>query len=51
MPPLCQQAINTMIGRGYPQPIVDHATQRLLALDPCKNSATNQHQDISQNNE
>jgi len=28
-----QAAINTMIGRDYPQPIVDHSTQRALALN------------------
>lgn len=27
-----QLAINTMIGRDYPQPVIDHATQRLQAL-------------------
>ena len=32
MPPLRQTAINTVIGRDYPQPIVDNASQRALAL-------------------
>ncbi|MDP3679050.1 MAG: deoxyribodipyrimidine photo-lyase [Methylotenera sp.] len=32
MPPLRQTAINTVVGRDYPQPIVDHASQRALAL-------------------
>lgn len=32
MPPLRQAAINTVVGRDYPQPIVDHASQRALAL-------------------
>lgn len=30
--PLRQSAINLIIGRDYPKPIVDHAAQRLLAL-------------------
>lgn len=51
MPPLRQQSINTMIGRDYPQPIVDHVRERLLALDLYKYSASNQHQDVSQNSE
>ena len=32
-----QDAINTKIGRDYPQPIVDHSTQRELALSLYKN--------------
>ena len=31
-PPLEQQAIGCIIGRDYPQPVVDHATQRDKAL-------------------
>ncbi|PPC94823.1 MAG: deoxyribodipyrimidine photolyase [Methylotenera sp.] len=33
IPPLRQQSINMVIGKDYPTPIVDHASQRLLALD------------------
>jgi deoxyribodipyrimidine photo-lyase len=32
LPPLDQQALGCVIGRDYPQPIVDHATQREKAL-------------------
>jgi deoxyribodipyrimidine photo-lyase len=32
IPPLRQQSINTVIGQDYPHPIVDHASQRALAL-------------------
>jgi deoxyribodipyrimidine photo-lyase len=40
IPPLRQQAIGVMIGKDYPAPIVDHATQRALALDLYKNTRT-----------
>jgi deoxyribodipyrimidine photo-lyase len=39
MPSLRQQLINTIIGRDYPQPVIDHATQRALALSLYKTSA------------
>ena len=32
LPPLEQQACGVIIGRDYPAPVVDHATQRLAAL-------------------
>ena len=35
--PLQQQSIGVIIGKDYPAPIVDHATQRALALDLYKN--------------
>ena len=37
MPPLQQQSIGIVIGKNYPAPIVDHATQRALALSLYKN--------------
>lgn len=37
IPPLRQQAIKLNIGRDYPSPIVDHATQRALTLTLYKN--------------
>lgn len=33
IPPLRQQSLNLVVGKDYPLPIVDHATQRLLALE------------------
>lgn len=39
MPPLRQTSINTVIGRDYPNPIVDHASQRALALTLYKMSS------------
>ena len=33
-----QSTINTIIGRDYPHPVVDHSMQRLMALDLYKNS-------------
>jgi deoxyribodipyrimidine photo-lyase len=32
IPPLRQQSIGVVIGKNYPAPVVDHATQRALAL-------------------
>ena len=32
IPPLRQQSINMVIGKDYPAPVVDHASQRVLAL-------------------
>ena len=37
MPPLQKQSIGIVIGKNYPAPIVDHATQRALALSLYKN--------------
>jgi len=37
MSSLMQQSCNVIIGKDYPTPIVDHATQRALALDLYKN--------------
>lgn len=37
IPQLRQQSIKIVIGEDYPAPIVDHATQRALALDLYKN--------------
>ncbi len=38
MPAMRQQMINVTIGRDYPAPVVDHATQRALALSLYKNA-------------
>ena len=32
LPPLEQQARGVVVGQHYPEPIVDHATQRIAAL-------------------
>lgn len=37
IPQLRQQSIGVVIGKDYPAPIVDHATQRALTLDLYKN--------------
>jgi deoxyribodipyrimidine photo-lyase len=37
IPPLRQQSIGVIIGKDYPAPVVDHATQRALALALYKN--------------
>jgi deoxyribodipyrimidine photo-lyase len=37
IPPLRQQSIAVIIGKDYPAPVVDHATQRALALALYKN--------------
>ena len=39
IPPLRQQSLGIIIGKDYPKPIVDHATQRALALDLYKMSS------------
>ena len=39
IPPLRQQVLNLSIGRDYPLPVVDHATQRQLALALYKGAA------------
>jgi deoxyribodipyrimidine photo-lyase len=38
IPPLRQKLIGTQIGVDYPQPIVDHAAQRAMALDLYSNA-------------
>ena len=38
MPIMRQQLINVTIGREYPVPVIDHATQRALALSLYKNA-------------
>ena len=38
IPPLQQQSIGVIIGKDYPAPIVQHATQRVLALDLYKST-------------
>lgn len=44
IPPLRQQSINMIIGKDYPAPVVDHATQRALALDLYKTCTLNKAQ-------
>ena len=39
IPPLRQQSINIVIGKDYPNPVVDHAAQRALALDLYKSGS------------
>jgi deoxyribodipyrimidine photo-lyase len=41
IPPLRQQSIGVIIGKTYPAPIVEHATQRALALDLYKTCTLN----------
>jgi deoxyribodipyrimidine photo-lyase len=41
IPPLRQQSIGVVIGKDYPAPVVDHATQRALALDLYKSKQLN----------
>ncbi len=41
IPHLRQQSISVVIGKDYPAPIVDHASQRALVLDLYKNSSHN----------
>jgi deoxyribodipyrimidine photo-lyase len=41
IPPLRQQSIGVIIGKDYPEPVVDHAAQRALALDLYKNKRSN----------
>ncbi len=38
--PLRQQSIGVVIGKDYPAPVVDHATQRALALSLYKNTVS-----------
>lgn len=40
IPPLRQQFIGITIGKDYPMPVVEHATQRALALTMYKNAAS-----------
>lgn len=42
MPIMRQQMINVKIGSDYPAPVVDHATQRALALNLYKNARGNE---------
>ena len=49
IPPLRQQSIYVVIGKHYPQPVVDHATQRAIALSLYKNSAPVHSADESTN--
>ncbi|HSI25577.1 MAG TPA: deoxyribodipyrimidine photo-lyase, partial [Methylotenera sp.] len=44
IPPLRQQSIGVIIGENYPEPIVDHAVQRALALDLYKTASLNKMQ-------
>lgn len=37
IPPLRQQSLSMIIGRDYPHPVVEHASQRVLALSLYKN--------------
>ncbi|HSH55124.1 MAG TPA: deoxyribodipyrimidine photo-lyase [Methylotenera sp.] len=46
IPPLRQQSINIVIGRDYPSPIVEHASQRALALNLYKNCTANQEMSL-----
>lgn len=39
MTPARQHSIQVMIGRDYPSPVVDHATQRAMALDLYKHAS------------
>lgn len=41
IPPLKQQAIGVIVGEHYPKPVVEHATQRQLALDLYKSQQSN----------
>jgi deoxyribodipyrimidine photo-lyase len=41
IPPLRQQSIGVIIGKNYPAPIVEHAAQRVLALDLYKTCTLN----------
>jgi deoxyribodipyrimidine photo-lyase len=44
IPPLRQQSIGLVIGKDYPEPVVDHAVQRALALDLYKTCTLNKVQ-------
>ena len=44
IPLLRQQSIGVVIGRDYPQPAVDHAAQRAMALDLYKACTLNKMQ-------
>ena len=44
IPPLRQQSIGVVIGKNYPAPIIDHASQRELALDLYKTCTLNKVQ-------
>ncbi len=40
IPPLRQQSMDLIIGRDYPMPVIDHASQRARALELYKSSIT-----------
>lgn len=44
MPATRQQELKVQVGKNYPHPVVDHATQRLLALDLYKTSVNVSHE-------
>ncbi len=44
IPPLRQQSIGVIIGKDYPEPVVDHAVQRALALDLYEMASLNKMQ-------
>lgn len=44
IPPLRQQSIGVIIGKDYPEPVVDHTIQRALALDLYKMASLNKMQ-------
>jgi deoxyribodipyrimidine photo-lyase len=44
IPPLRQQSIGVIVGENYPEPIVEHAAQRALALDLYKTCTLNKAQ-------
>lgn len=48
IPPIRQQSINLVIGKDYPAPIVDHATQRALALSLYKSCQPNKEEILSE---
>ncbi|MES2580729.1 MAG: deoxyribodipyrimidine photo-lyase [Pseudomonadota bacterium] len=51
MPPLRQQLIDVIIGKNYPSPVVDHASQRALALSLYKSCSTNKNEGDITNSE
>ena len=44
IPPLRQQSIDVVIGKNYPAPIVEHAAQRVMALELYKTCTLNKAQ-------
>ena len=49
MPPLRQQSVGVIIGKDYPNPVVDHAAQRALALSLYKNSSSDKNENDIKN--